>query len=312
MIIVENSFVFLFFVLSLLCFIVGIFLFNRRKKFIKSVGNPKLINQFSNLKIRKEKIKILFVSICIIFLVIASSKIKIKWNSILKRGAVDVIYLVDVSRSMSLDDFADGNRLEKVKKIMLNLLEKMNGNKVGIITYAGDDFIQAPLTNDYKALEFIIKNWININSVQKAGSTGIVSALRKLNELTKNSEKKDKLVIIFTDGGSFPDFYKAIINEVDNVKYKYIIVGIGSIKGSYISSYNYFGSEEKLLSRLEEETLKKFAKEVEGVYINGNDKDKVDINLLNKVIGVKERTYVDIYKIPLSISILIFLLVLTL
>ena len=78
----------------------------------------------------------------------------------LRAGSLDVVMIIDVSKSMGAEDYHPDSRLNKVREIILEMLPQLRGNRVGFVTFAGNSFRQAELSEDFTALEFILKHWV--------------------------------------------------------------------------------------------------------------------------------------------------------
>jgi Ca-activated chloride channel family protein len=89
----------------------------------------------------------------------------------IRKGTLDVIAVLDVSKSMRAEDCGlRGSRLEMAKTALLQSLPDLAGNRLGLVTFAGKSFPQAELTDDLDALEFVLKNWVTVDSAPSQGS----------------------------------------------------------------------------------------------------------------------------------------------
>ena len=299
--------------------LLGFYSFRRKHDLWKGMGNVPLIKKFSNLKNDRTRLNILFHTLSVFFLMLAASGPQARTPDALKRDFVDIVVLLDVSRSMAAEDFGTETRLQKAKEVLKGFIPRVNGNRVGIVTYAGSTLEQAPLTNDYAALRFIIDEWIQINSVQLAGSD-MVRALKSGIEAFSSSNRK-KILLLLSDGGG--DLKENELNDVCRTlmdrRIGFIAVGFGSREGIQVDvniepSGPYGGGTKRtVVSRLEEERLKSLVAKAGGTYVNGN-RDGLDLasELFRKEIVGNDALegYQDISHLPVLASICFFALTL--
>jgi Ca-activated chloride channel family protein len=88
----------------------------------------------------------------------------------LRAGTLDVVMVMDVSKSMAAEDYGSNSRLDQARQMARHMLTRLRGNRVGLVTYAGISFRQADLTDDLDALDFILEHWVSIDSVSVGGS----------------------------------------------------------------------------------------------------------------------------------------------
>lgn len=303
-----------FALLAILFGFIGLFLgfksFSMKQDILKRFGEINLIQSFSDLKITRQRLKIVFYAFSIMSLTFAASGPMVSAHNLLKRDAIDVVAVVDVSKSMSARDFGLQTRLAKAKQILGNLFMQLNKNKIGIVTFAGTAMEQAPLTQDYTALRFILDEWIQINSVHIAGSH-IVNGMKIGTDMLKGSDK-GKLMILLTDGGGELEGITEVSQAIINENIKLIIVGLGSKKGyrfepkPFSSHYQSNKDRKYFFSALEEEKLQNIAARSGGKYINGNS-DALDfVSQIFKKDVLEESLFegqTNVYFIPLVTAI---------
>jgi Ca-activated chloride channel family protein len=150
------------------------------------------------------------------------------WNPVpkkLERQGRDVIFMLDVSRSMLAEDLAP-NRLERSKLAILDCIERLEGDRVALIAFAGTAVVKCPLTLDYGFFRMSLEN-VTPNSVARGG-TMIGDAIRKaVDEVFDNREKRFKDIILITDGEDHDSFPVEAATEAGEIGTRIIAIGIG-------------------------------------------------------------------------------------
>ncbi len=201
---------------------------------------------------------------------------------------VDIIFVVDVSLSMYAVDLPP-NRLTRFKEILLSLLPELQGNRLGLITFAGSSFLYCPMTSDISAFSDYVRG-LDVDIIPDKG-TNLLKALKKTEEILKSKKiQKNKLVVLVTDGeDQSASLYK--------LNFPLMIWGVGTTRGGVIfykdetsNISGYVSKDRKLypnpndgqviLSHLEESYLKKLALKNDGDYLNLS----VESNLGNKIL----------------------------
>jgi len=260
------------------------FLNRQRKVLLKKFADSDLHNTLfpmdSSTKRWMKFVLILIAYTCLVFAA-ANPQVGTKMQEV-KQTGIDVFILLDVSYSMNAEDIKP-SRLDKAKYQISNLINKLQGDRIGLIIFAGQAYVQIPLTTDYSAANLFLSA-VDVNSVPSQG-TAIASAIN-LAVNSFDSLATDKVIIAITDG---EDHEGDIIEAVDNAvsqKMKIYAIGLGSSGGVPIPIYNKYGQSigfkkdnqgNTVLTRLDEETLKKIALEGNGKYFRGtNYEDYLD------------------------------------
>jgi Ca-activated chloride channel family protein len=177
---------------------------------------------------------VLFRSTALVFFAIALAQPQCGEKAeVVKRRGIDVVVAIDASKSMLARDVAP-SRLERARLELTTLLDQLKGDRVAIIAFAGDAFIQCPLTSDYGAARIFLRG-IDPNQMPQGG-TNIGAALLLARQVFDNADRgsKDKVVVLLSDG---EDLTGAIDEGVDTLKEigaKVLSVGIGSDQGEPI------------------------------------------------------------------------------
>ncbi len=312
--------------LNLLWFIpVGIFLLilinNRRKKILQLFADSVLINKIipdhSNTKV-KIKTSLIFISLSLLIIAAANPQVGTKLQEV-KQTGIDVFICLDVSLSMSAEDIKP-NRLEKAKYQISNLIQKLRGDRIGLIIFAGQAYIQFPLTTDYSAANLFL-NAVDFNSVPQQG-TAIASAINMATQ-SFDTASTQKAIVIITDGEDHEGDIESAIENATEKGIKIYTIGLGSPDGVPIPIYDDRGnlrgfktdnSGNTVLTKLNEQVLKDIAVKGEGAYYRGNnyedylDKIYSDLSQLEKAeYGTKKVTDFESRYYYLLIPAIIFL-----
>lgn len=248
-----------------------------RKKIQDSYSDSELLNVISpnrsnfklNLKLIIECLAVLFLSIGL-----ANPKIGTELKSINREG-VDIVFAVDVSKSMLAEDVAP-NRLLRSKRIISEIINSLSSDRVGIVAYAAQAIPQVPLTTDFAS----VKNFLQIIDTDMLSSQGtsIDAALNlSANFFDQNSET-NRVLILLSDGEDHDDIPESIINLIIENNINLISIGVGQDSGSTIpikingtvDSYKKDNNGEVVITKRNSEILKKIASSSGGEYIDGN------------------------------------------
>ena len=279
------------------------FLLKYRKKLLAKFADKLLYKEIiptaSTFK-HWTKFSVLIIALACLILAAANPQVGTKLQEV-KQTGIDVFILLDVSNSMMAEDIKP-NRLEKAKHQISNLINKLRGDRIGLIIFAGDAYIQFPLTIDYSAANLFL-NAVDVNSVPSQG-TAIAAAI-KLALKSFDNEATDKAIVIITDGEDHEGNIDDAVNDAVSKNVKIYTIGLGSSAGVPIPVYNRgqlvgFKKDEAgntVLTKLDEETLIRIAKEGDGKYYRGNnyedylDKIYSELSELKKAeFGVKKVT----------------------
>ena len=285
--------------------IVLFVLFNRNRKRLLEKFADKEIHKFIMYSYSgaKSKFKFALILIVLSLLIIAFSNPQVgtKMQEV-KQTGIDVYILLDVSRSMAAEDIKP-NRLEKAKYQISNLIQKLRGDRIGLIVFSGEAYIQFPLTTDYSAANLFLSA-VDFNSVPQPG-TAIASAINMAVQ-SFDSAATDKAIILITDGEDHEGDIDAAVEEAADKEIKIYTIGLGSPDGLPIPVYDNRGKQvgfkqdntgQTVLTKLNESILKEIANNGNGKYYRGNnyedylDKIYNDLSTLEQAeFGVKKVT----------------------
>jgi len=253
-----------------------------KQKVQNTFSDKKLLKRLSpNRSLIKSLFKIALVCLGLICLVIAlvNPKIGTKLETI-KREGVDIVFAVDVSKSMLAEDIAP-NRLEKSKQLVTQIINNLASDRIGIIAYAGKAFPQLPITTDYASAKMFLQN-MNTDMLSSQG-TAIDEAIELAKTYFDDEEQTNRVLIIISDGEDHGERAVTVAEEASEEGIKIFTIGVGNIKGGPIPikrngvvlNYKKDQDGETVITKLDEEMLQNIAQEASGVYINGENTNEV-------------------------------------
>ncbi len=215
------------------------------------------------------KNSLLMSAVFLLFVSLARPQWGANWEEAETRG-IDIMIALDTSRSMLAEDISP-NRLERSKLAILDLLNSLQGDRIGLIAFAGNAFLQCPLTLDYQAFRQTLAA-IDTNSIP-VGGTDVAAAIDEANAYFEASGN-EKILILITDGEDLEASGILKARESSKEGMRILTVGVGSTKGELIPVRNALGETEYLRdasgkpvsTSLDEQTLKKIAEVSQGLY----------------------------------------------
>ena len=204
-----------------------------KKELRKNLQVQKLLAKIApNSSTFKSILKLIFFLIGLSFLIISlvNPKMGTKLKTV-KREGVDVVFALDVSKSMLAEDIAP-NRLEKSKQIISKIIDKLGSDRVGIIIYAGNAYPLLPITTDHAAAKMFLQN-ANPDMVSSQG-TAINEALNLAKTYYNNDEQTNRFLIIISDGEDHQEETKQVAQNISNEGVKVYTIGVGTEKGGPI------------------------------------------------------------------------------
>ncbi|MBO6607695.1 VWA domain-containing protein [Psychroserpens sp.] len=276
-------------VIIMIFIILQIWKYRAQRRFASS----KLLKRLSpNQSLFKSILKLVVLSLAIACLSIAlvNPKIGTKLETV-KRQGVDIVFAVDVSKSMLAEDIAP-NRLEKSKQLVSQIINNLASDRIGIIAYAGKAFPQLPITTDYASGKMFLQS-LNTDMLSSQG-TAINEAIELAKTYFDDEEQTNRVLIIISDGEDHSEIASSVAEEAAEEGIRIFTIGVGEPEGGPIPlkrngvflSYKKDSEGETVITRLNEDTLKAIAEEANGEYINGNNTTQVieDIkDILNRM-----------------------------
>ena len=283
------------YLLLLLPIVACIFLFNmywKRKKQLE-FGDLEMVKKLSpERSVFKPVLKISILLLALAFLIIGlvNPKIGTKMETV-KREGIDIVFAVDVSKSMLEEDVAP-NRLDKSKQLVSQIINSLGNDRIGIVAYAGSAFPVLPITSDYSVAKMFLQS-MSPDMVSSQG-TSLDEAIRLSAKYFDEKSKTSKLLILISDGEDHSEGASLAAEEANKIGMKIITVGVGTEKGGTIPlkengvvrSYQKDQNGETVITKLNQEGLKTIAKATKGGYVyGGNTKEVLEYikNALNNI-----------------------------
>jgi Ca-activated chloride channel family protein len=192
---------------------------------------------------------------------------------LVKRRGIDVVFALDTSISMLARDLPP-SRFRRAKQEISRILDRLGGDRVALIAFAGNAYVQCPFTLDYGAVRLFLEN-LSVGSAPRIG-TNVESAIRRALELTASDEKKYKVLVIFTDGEALAGDALEAAREANDQGLRIFTVGVGTPAGEVIPVEDEQGRSlgvkrdelgEVVVTRLDEAGLVEVARATGGEYI---------------------------------------------
>ncbi|WMI68741.1 VWA domain-containing protein [Mangrovimonas sp. YM274] len=279
-------------IIILLFLMLQVWKYRAQKKF----ANKELLQRLSpNQSLFKSILKI--VVLCLAFaclaLALVNPKIGTKLETV-KREGVDVVFAVDVSKSMLAEDIAP-NRLEKAKQLVTQIINNLASDRVGIIAYAGKAFPQLPITTDYASAKMFLQN-MNTDMLSSQG-TAIDEAIELAKTYFDDEEQTNRVLVIISDGEDHSEMSTSVAEEANKEGIRIFTIGVGDTKGGPIPikkngvvlNYKKDSKGETVITKLQEETLKSIAEEANGEYINGSNTATV-VETIREILNKMDKT----------------------
>lgn len=253
-----------------------------QKRTQQKFADKELLDKLSpNRSTGKQVMKIVLLCLAISSFVIAlvNPQFGTKLETV-KREGVDVVFAVDVSRSMLAEDIAP-NRLEKSKQLVTQIINNLASDRVGIIAYAGSAFPQLPITTDYAAAKMFLQN-MNTDMLSSQG-TAIKEAIELSKTYFNDDEQTNRVLFLLSDGEDHEGNIEEIAAEAAREGIRIVTIGVGTEKGGpipikrngIVQSYKKDNQGETVITRLDEATLKEIASKANGRYIDGRTTSQV-------------------------------------
>jgi tetratricopeptide (TPR) repeat protein len=301
-------------------FFLNIWQKKQLRRFVGEVLIPQLAPEAS-LAMRIIKQALVSLALACLILTVANPQVGTRLEEV-KREGIDLFVVLDVSLSMKSEDIRPC-RLEKAKRDVSELLRKLSGDRVGMIVFAGDAFVQFPLTADYTAADLFLSA-IDVDAVPVPGTmigSGIEVALKSFSK----DVPTQKAIVVVSDGENTEGDVLGAVEDAKKAGVRVYSVGMGTPEGGPIPLLNQNGarvdykrdrSGSIVLSKLDETMLQQIAATTGGSYhratSGGNEIDDIfkELSSLQKVeFGTKQITgYETRYQYPLAFAILFLII----
>ena len=261
------------YLLLLLPVLAALYLYSnyRRRKAIRKFGDPELMAQLMPDASRYRpdvKFSIVLMAIGLFSLLLARPQFGSKLETV-KRQGIEVMIALDISNSMLAED-VQPSRLEKAKRLVAQLVDRMQNDKVGMIVFAGDAFTQLPITSDYISAKMFLES-INPSLITKQG-TAIAAAINLASRSFTPQEGVGRAIIVITDGENHEGGVSEAIKTATEKGIQVNVLGVGMPDGAPIpvegtNDYRRDRDGNVIVTRLNEPMCQEIAKEGKGIYV---------------------------------------------
>lgn len=294
----EPAYLYLLLLIPIL--VVGyIYLRYQRKKALLRFGDPELLaSLMPEVSVYRPNVKfvILLFAVTLFPFLLARPQFGSKLETI-KRQGIEVMIALDISNSMLAQD-VQPSRLEKAKRLVAQLVDKMENDKVGMIVFAGDAYTQLPITSDYISAKMFLET-INPSLISKQG-TAIGSAISLAARSFTPQENVGRTLIIITDGENHEDGIEEASKLVGEKNIQINVLGVGLPEGAPIpeagtNDYRRDREGNVIVTKLNEQMCQEIAKVGNGIYVrvdNTNNAQKAIAKEINKLAKADVETQV--------------------
>lgn len=253
----------------------------RRRAQKRFATNAMLAKLAPNRSIFKITLKVVTVLLALTLIVIALANPRMGAKSEkIEREGVDVVFALDVSKSMLAEDIKP-NRLEKSKHLINQIINSLEDDRIGIIGYAGSAFPQVPLTTDFATAKLFL-NSMHTDMVSSEG-TAIAEAVNLANRFYTLDDHTSRVLILLSDGEDHEGGIEQVIADAKSNGVHIITVGVATEQGAPIpikvngvlQHYLRDRNGEQVISRLGLKTMQKLATETNGAYVDGENTQEV-------------------------------------
>lgn len=268
-----------------------------RKRAIAKFGETSLMKQLMPKMSRyKHPVKFSLLMLVLAFLVVGWANPQ--WGSKkekVKRKSLDVFIALDISQSMMAEDIPP-NRMERAKKFAQDLVEELKGERIGIIIFAGNAYLQMPLTTDYAAAQLFLRS-ANPEMAPSQG-TAISDAIELAEQSFEEENKHHKVLIVISDGENHEEAALERAEQANDNGLLIYTIGAGTEEGSFIpvnygarQDYKRDKTGNPVRSRINEQILKDIAAEGVGQYFNILRGQEVSLALRNSIEQLEKREF---------------------
>ena len=271
----ETSYFYILLIIPIM--IIGfLFLKTWKKNIQKKYISENLLQFLSpNISNFKPRIKLLFLILFILFSTIALVNPKIGTElKTVKREGVDIVFALDVSKSMLAEDVAP-NRLEKAKRIVSEIINTLNNDRVGVIAYAATALPILPITDDYSTAKTFLQS-LNTDMLSSQG-TAIIQSINLAQKFYDDEDQTNRVLCILSDGEDHEVERQNLLELAEQSGIIIIAIGLGSVKGApipikennIVKSYKKDENGDVVVTKLNTQLLNSIANSSSGIYIEG-------------------------------------------
>lgn len=277
---------------ALIVFFVLVFRWKRRA--LSRFGNLLLLEQLTPTYSHKRRAwKIVLALAALLFMILALARPQLGTAlEEVKRKGVDVIVAIDVSESMNAQDIAP-SRLAKARHEVSSLIDKLEGDRIGLIAFAGEAFVQCPLTLDYGAAKIFL-DVLGPGLIPTPG-TDVAKAIQAAMKSFESTERQYKVLVLITDGEHHGEDVMPAAEEAEREGVVIYTVGIGSAQGVPIpveaqgGGFKKSSRDEVVITKLDELTLEKIALQTGGKYYRASSSEAELDRIYDDISGMEKK-----------------------
>lgn len=269
-----------------------------RRQGLQRFGNPEILRRLMPAMGKyKRGIKFLLhlAAVGLVILSIANPQIGTKLEEV-KREGVDIMIALDVSNSMKAEDLRP-NRLENSRQEIARMIDKLQNDRIGLIVFGGESYLQLPLTTDYSAAKLILST-IDVDVVPVPG-TAIGSSIKLAMKSFAEGETKHKVIIIITDGENHEDDAIAAAKDAAGEGVVIHTIGMGSPEGAPIPIYENNvqtgfkrdGNGATVITKLDEQGLQQIAEAGKGQYVRATNQQSELDAILKEIQSMEKKEF---------------------
>lgn len=263
----------------------------KRKRQLAKFGDPVLLKRLmpdvSDAR-REVKFWLMLTAIALLIVMLARPQMGTKINQEQRQG-IEVIIALDISNSMQAEDVTP-SRLDKSKMLVENLVDNFTNDKVGLIVFAGDAFVQLPITSDYVSAKMFLQN-IDPSLIATQG-TNLAEAIELSSKSFTKQDKVGRAIIVITDGEDHEGGAEDAAKEAQRNGMRVFVLGVGSPKGSLIpdgnGGYMKDNTGQEVMSALNEAMCKQIAEAGGGAYIHVDNNNIAQQQLNNEIAKLQK------------------------
>jgi Ca-activated chloride channel family protein len=260
--------------------ILVLWYFVSRRKKLKKLGDANLISQllpYSSKRKRIIKVVLFLLGLSSLIIALCNLQTGSKLTEVKREGA-DIIVCIDVSNSMLAQDLSP-DRLTRAKYALEKMIDGLEGDRLGLVIFAGEAYVQLPITTDYSAAKLFLSS-IGPGMVPVQG-TNVSDAIKKASESFSNDEGKNRAIILITDGENHDSEAVQAAEEAGKNGIMINTIGIGSengvpiplIENGVVKGYRKDKQGQTVITKLNTNLLKTIASKANGVFVQASQAD---------------------------------------
>lgn len=286
----DPTYLYLLILLPIL-FAIRMYGLRKRKKQLAKFGDPVLLKRLMpDVSVARREVKfwLMLTAIALLIVMLARPQMGTKINQEQRQG-IEVIIALDISNSMKAEDVTP-SRLDKSKMLVENLVDNFTNDKVGLTVFAGDAFVQLPITSDYVSAKMFLQN-IDPSLIAAQG-TNLAEAIELSSKSFTKQDKVGRAIIVITDGEDHEGGATEAAKEAKKNGMRVFVLGVGSPKGSPIpdgnGGYMKDNTGQEVMSALNEDMCKQIASAGGGAYIHVDNNNIAQQQLDNEIAKLQK------------------------